>query len=392
MSPSPAPSPPSPAPSLSPAPSPRRRATALAVTLLLAAAAGACTSSDDGAGGDSDDVPAGCTPSDIPTPTPTAADGTGGRDLIVEGDPWSGYAPFRDPTLLDGAASPYRLHYVEQLCQDVRAADVSQGRAHFMLTTLDQYLLTNPAGTIVGVVDQSRGADALVLDTVTYPYLQSVDDLRRLVAEVTADGQGRPVLAYTGSSPSEMLLNELGNTVEELHLSDFDLVPVDQSATALDMLRSGEAQVAVVWEPDTSAARDLGYTVALSSEDVPDSIVDVIVASDELIDTDPEAVQVVVSAFYRAMDGYLADRAALEALIAEDGGLDADQARSVIDGIKLYGSAEADAFMNENVFPLDLPRVERSIDGIGALLALLHPSVRPDEAKVDGRFVQEVTR
>jgi OOP family OmpA-OmpF porin len=358
-----------------------RRTLAPVLAVLLAAAAGAC-GREEGAE-KRDDVAVSCDPSDIPEHDSST--------LVIEGDPWSGYAPFRDPDLLESAGSPYKATYVEQLCQDVRAADISQGRADIMLTTLDQYLLTNPAGTVVGVVDQSRGADALVLDTVTYPYLKSEDDLRQLVAELAANGRGRPVLAYTANSPSEMLLNELANTVEELHLSDFDLEPVDQSATALAMLQSGEAQVAIVWEPDTSAARDLGYTIALSSEDVPDSIVDVIVASNELILTDPEAVQAVVTSFYRAMDEYLADRPALEALIADDGGLDADQARSVIDGIKLYGSAEADAFMNENVFPLDQPLVERSINAIGALLALLHPSVRADEAEVDGRFVQEVT-
>ena len=68
---------------------------------------------------------------------------------------------------------------------------------------------------MVGVIDQSRGADALALDTRTYPYLETVDDLRRLVEELARDGE-RPVLAYTGSSPSEMLLNELANTTEEL--------------------------------------------------------------------------------------------------------------------------------------------------------------------------------
>ena len=50
-----------------------------------------------------------------------------------------------------------------------------------------------------------------------------------------------------------MLLNELANTTDELRLADFELVSVDQSATAFEMLEADEAQLAVIWEPDTSA-------------------------------------------------------------------------------------------------------------------------------------------
>ena len=341
-------------------------------TLLLVAGLGGCI--------DSEDAAAACAPSDIP-------DHELGT-LVIEGDPWSGYAPFRNEQWLELPAYPQSAIYVEQLCQDVRAADLSSGRADFALTTLDQYLLHRPEGTVVGVIDQSRGADALALDTPTYPYLKGVDNLRQLVDELARDGD-KPVLAYTGSSPSEMLLNELANTTEELHLSDYELVAVDQSATALQMLKNNEAQLAVIWEPDTSAARSAGYTIALSSRDVPDSIVDVIVVSNDLLEQDPVTVQAVVSSFYEAMDGYLADPGEFQRMIAEDGGLTPSEAESVIAGVKLYGSVEADAFMNDDVFPLDQPQVERSLRSIGALLALLHPSVRPDLAAVDGSFVQE---
>jgi hypothetical protein len=308
--------------------------------------------------------------------------------LVVEGDPWSGYALFRQDDLV---GDRYEWAYEEQLCQDVRAADVTEGLADFEVTSLDQYLLNQPEGTVVGVIDQSLGADALVLNTNRYPYLTSVDSLRTLVQSLDTLDQ-KPVLAYTGNSPSEMLLNELANTSDELHLSDFDLVSVDQSASALDMLDSGEAALAVLWEPDTSAARAAGYTVALSSKDVPDSIVDVLVASDELIAEDPAAVQAVVDAFYEDMDRYQDDPDGLEALIAEDGDLQRAEAGHVLAGITFYGSAEADTFMNDAVFPLDEPRIEQSLRSLAALLALQHPGVSAEHAKVDGSYVHEAAR
>jgi outer membrane protein assembly factor BamB len=57
--------------------------------------------------------------------------------------------------------------------------------------------------------------------------------------------------------------------------------------------------------------------------------------------------------------------------------------------IQLYGSRDADAFMNEDVFPLDTPQVEQSVDAIGSLLALLNPDLPLERARVDGRYVRE---
>jgi hypothetical protein len=352
----------------------RRGRPALAALAALATGAAAVVGCSGGSS-------ASCAPSEIPDHDENT--------LVIEGDAWSGYAPFRDGELLDGTG--YTALYVEQVCQDVRAADLTAGRADIAVTSLDQYLLQHPDGTLVGVIDQSLGADALALGTGNHPELDSIDDLPDLVAQFAEDGD-KPVLAYTGSSPSEMLLNELANTTDELRLADFELVSVDQSATAFEMLEADQAQLAIVWEPDTSAARAAGHTIALSSADVPDAIVDVIVASDRLIERDPAAVQAVVAAYYSTMDDFLARPAALEEFYATDGGLDTETARTLIAGIKLYGSNDSDVFMNDDVFPLDKPQIQQSIDAIGSVLALVHPDIPLDQAKVDGSYVSSASR
>ena len=330
-------------------------------------------------GGGEGSAAAACPPSEIPAHDDTT--------LVVEGDAWSGYAPFRDPALLEGTG--YSLLYVEQVCQDVRAADLTAGRADIAVTSLDQYLLNHPEGTVVGVIDQSVGADALVLGTANHPELDNVDDIPTLVQQYEEEG-GKPVLAFTGNSPSEMLLNELANTTEEVRLSDFELVSVDQSLTAYEMLDADEAQLAVIWEPDTSAAREAGHTIALSSADVPNSIVDVIVASDRLIERDRAAVQAVVTAFYTTMDDYLADPTALRAFYAEDGGLDLEATGQLIAGIQLYGSADAKAYLNQPVFPLDKAQMQQSVESIESVLALVHPDMPVGQAQVDGEYVRNV--
>src|SRR6266542_3458862 len=136
----------------------------LALTLLAATTVGCA---------DKGDPAASCTPSEIPDHDEST--------VVVEGDPWSGYALFRQHDLLSQATGRYGWVYVEQLCQDVRAADVSAGRAGFEVTTLDQYLFNRPAGTVGGVFHQSRGAAALVLNTARYPQLKRVDNIRALV-------------------------------------------------------------------------------------------------------------------------------------------------------------------------------------------------------------------
>jgi ABC-type nitrate/sulfonate/bicarbonate transport system substrate-binding protein len=158
------------------------------------------------------------------------------------------------------------------------------------------------------------------------------------------------------------------------------------------MLKSHQAQLGVIWEPDTSAARAAGFSIAMSSKDVPDSIVDVIVAGNKLINDDPAAVSAVVRSFYKTMDGYVAQPTALTQFIAKDGNLDVNDAKSVIAGIKLYGTADADVFMNNNVFPLDQPQVEQSIRAIGSVLALGHPGLLLSAAVVDGSYVHQLAR
>jgi OOP family OmpA-OmpF porin len=338
-----------------------------AALLLLTTA---CTDSDDGAA---------CHVTDVPDHDDST--------LVVEGDAWSGYAPFRDPDHLL-ANTGLSAIYVDQPCQAARADDLTAGRAEIALTTLDQYILHEPEGTVVGVIDQSLGADALVLTDD----LNSIDDLPGLVEEYAMEDR-KPVIAYTANSPSEMLLDELSNTFEELRLDDFELAPVDSSASALQMLNRDDAQLAVVWEPDTSAAVAADYTVGLSSKDVPDSIVDVIVASNDLIQRDPGAVQQLVGAYYDQMDSYLASPShpgLTDLIVDDDPRLDVADAEKVIDGIKLYGSAEASAFLNDDEFPLDRPQIQQSIDSIGSLVALIHPGVDPDHAKFDGRYVKEL--
>jgi OOP family OmpA-OmpF porin len=327
-------------------------------------------------------VNAGCNRDGSVTPNSvTLPKGT----LIVEGDPWSGYMPFRWDEFLKG--SGYQYSYREQLDQAVRARNMTEGKINFMVTTMDQYLKNKPAGKIVGMIDMSLGADALVLNTPMHPYLKSIDDLPRLVSELKKQGR-KPKIAYTGNSPSEWLFVKLSNTrSDELKRSDFEEIPVDVSTTALKMLQDKKVDLAVLWEPDVSSARQEGYTVALSSKDVPNSVLDVLVASDYIIQNDPAAVQAVVDAFYAFRDHAVQDHGWFVKLIAKDGNLDEPSTETLLQGVYFYDAKAADEYMNRRVYPLDETKAFEALQSIGGIVSLSDPTVQPVGSMIDGRFV-----
>jgi hypothetical protein len=312
--------------------------------------------------------------------------------LALEGDPWSGYITTRSDDFHAALAKHgFDYSYHEELDQTKRACNMTAGSINLMVTTAGQYLKHRPAGKIVAMIDESMGADALVLNTPDYPYLKSMDQLPRLVREFEKKGK-KPVLAYTGDSPSEELRDELSNISDELKLSDFELVSVDQSSTAFAKLQKHEAQVAIIWEPETTAARNAGYTVAMSSRDVPRRILDVIVASDRVIKENPAAVQAVVTEFYAARKANVAHAKDFLAAIAKDGSLKPEDAQAVLDGIHLFDANEADQFFNVRAYPLDEVPMSESLIAIAGIAALSDPSVKVTESMWNGTFAHKAAQ
>jgi len=309
--------------------------------------------------------------------------------IHVEGDPWSGYATFRDPKFMAG--SGYTYSYASQPDQKTRAKDLASGQINFLVTTLDQYVKQHDAGKVVGIIDQSQGADALFANTVQHPYLRSLNQVPRLLRECAAKGR-KPILAYSGDTPSDFLLHELSYTRDNLQLANFTLVSVDQSSTALTMLKQNKADLAVLWEPDTSAAIKSGYTRVASSKDVPNMIVDVIVASNEVIKNHPETVQTLVNAFYARRQQDVANAQAFRAYIAQDGQMSLEDTDSLLKGIHLYNGDEANQFLNKPCPPFDEAPMQTSLSSIGSVIALANPGLQTSADMINGAFVAALPR
>lgn len=286
-------------------------------------------------------------------------------DLKLLGDTFSGYSTFRNPEFLASLeALDLTLQYEDEFDQAKRAERLNQGEADLLVTSLDQFLQQQPEGRIIALIDRTVGADAVVLNTPKYPGLTSLLVLNKLVA--TQQAQGNQLIAtFAGDTPSEYLALVLDTKFEAFNLGDFEVVKVGDASESWAMLqdRAQSVALAVIWEPFVTQARQQGYTVVLSSRDTPGTIVDVLVASERLIASQPDQLTDLVEAYYRRIDANVRDASQLQTQIAEDGGLSAADAAAVLEGIEFFTAVEAEQWFTDGT-------LDRRIQATAAVLAL----------------------
>ena len=99
------------------------------------------------------------------------------------------------------------------------------------------------------------------------------------------------------------------------------------------MLKQGQVEAAVVWEPETSRAIQEGYTLLTSTKDSDDIIIDVCIASRQIVTSNPQIVQKVTRAYFKTLDYYQKRESEFIQYLAEDGGVDQSVAKNIMNGI-----------------------------------------------------------
>lgn len=271
--------------------------------------------------------------------------------LTLLGDTFSGYSTFRSLALSDSLkASGIQLTYDNQFDQAQRASALNAGQSDLLVTTLDQFLKQQPQGKIVGLIDRTIGADAVVLNTRQYPQLKSLLDLSQLVKQSQTQGE-RLAIAFAGDTPSEYLALVLDTKFEAFNLSDFEVRKVADASEAWKLMQDPNQKVAIaiLWEPFVTQARQQGDTVVLSSRDAPKAIVDVIVASERLIQSQPNAISRLLEDYYRLIDANIRDTSQLQLQVAKDGNLSPTDAAAVLKGIEFFTAPEAQTWMTKGL-------------------------------------------
>lgn len=254
-------------------------------------------------------------------------------------DNWVGYFPLESPVFKKLMREAGYVVTVENDNADYaqRMKKLKKGELDFAVATVDSYLLNGapedfPA-TIIAVIDESKGGDALV---AWEENLDSLDSLK-------IDSRYR--IAFTPASPSEHLLKSLGVHFGVSHLLDKKggwRVETDGSPDALKQLLNRKVEGAVLWEPDVSTAlATQGIIKLLGSEDTEKLIVDILLVNRQYSDKHPDAVALFLAKYFETLKIYNYDH---PELLQEDlvkyAKVKKDQVDEMLQGVRWVGLTE----------------------------------------------------
>ncbi|MCK5516068.1 MAG: hypothetical protein KAI39_04265, partial [Desulfobulbaceae bacterium] len=263
--------------------------------------------------------------------------------LRIGTDNWIGYFPLCSP----GMERNLRQAGYQLQCEDDQADYVSRfnklakGKLEFAVATVDSYLLNgrkvNYPGTIITVLDESKGGDAIVAKRDVFPTIDALklDDLKNMPGKI----------AFTPASPSEHLLKGVSNHFGLPFFTEKDSgkwsVKTSGSEEALAKLRDNKVAAAVLWEPDVSRALALpGIVKLIGTGDTARLIVDVLIVDRHYSIEHPEAVQALIKAYFQTLDQYMQDPISLQRDIREATSLSDDQINAMLKGVEWATLAE----------------------------------------------------
>lgn len=186
-------------------------------------------------------------------------------------------------------------------------------RADFAVFTVDSYLLTGLSqgftpSTIIAVIDESKGADAIVTKN---PSIKSIQDLNNLDTRIL----------LTPNSPSDFLTKVV---VSQLNLDNLHKNFRQEHNGAAEIYRqlsrdsTTERKAYVLWEPYVTMAREAGASILIDSSSLSGYIVDVLVARREFLDQKPHLSRMILKAYFEALFNFQANPHSLLQTLKKD--------------------------------------------------------------------------
>ncbi len=247
-------------------------------------------------------------------------------------DSWIGYFPFRSPVFARLMREEgYRVKIIDDRADyPGRMKMLKKGEIDFSVCTIDSYILNgksvNYPGTIVAVIDESKGGDAIV---AWKEKISNIDQLKK---------GGKFRMAYTPSSPSEHLIKSIAVHFGVPVLGDRKgewRIEVDGAEEAYKMLMKKEADLAAVWEPHvTEALSHKGIVKIIGSEDIEKLIVDILLVNRKFAKNKPEMVSLFLKNYFKTLNIYTASRDRLLNDITAKVNLNKRQAGYMLKGVK----------------------------------------------------------
>lgn len=265
------------------------------------------------------------------------------HEIKIAHDSFPGYAILRSDAvrnLLDRQS--IKLTFIDDKADYVRRArDLKNGKVQMAVFTIDAYLKAGSVigeypGSIVLVIDESKGADAIVAH-------------KRGVASIPNLSNPKARIILTPDSPSETLARIMINTMSLPSLPNSWAANANGSEDVYKKLKSAdpdEPAAYVLWEPYVTKALAIeGVHLLLDSSKLKGYIVDVLVVQREFLDSQRELVTNVVQAYLRANYDYTNQTEGLLSLIESDAkqygdGLSRNEASQLVKGIEWRNTVE----------------------------------------------------
>ncbi|MDQ7091944.1 MAG: phosphate ABC transporter substrate-binding/OmpA family protein [Methylococcales bacterium] len=252
-------------------------------------------------------------------------------------DNWIGYFPLCSPVM---KRRLYQQGYLLECIEDQgdyeqRLEALNTGSLDMAVATVDSYLIngqkTQYPGTIIAVLDESKGGDALLAWT---DKIATLDDLRK---NKTAK------IAFTPNSPSDYLLKTIAVHFDINHLKQRQNWPVltRGSEDALQRLLNKDVDAAVLWQPDVSKAlAQTGIHLLLSTEQTQQLIVDVLMAGKEMIQNKPDVISLLLTEYFHTLKYYRDNQSELLTDVKELTKLEDKAVKSLLKGVQWQGLTE----------------------------------------------------
>ena len=252
-------------------------------------------------------------------------------------DNWAGYFILRSPEMKQQMRRLGWSLKVEDDNSDLaqRMKKLADGEIDFAVATVDSYILNaaklNFPGVIIAVIDESKGGDAIL----------ARKDKASNLDQIKASSDLR--IAFTPDSPSHFLAKAAAyhfNAPELLPHGKFR-IETKGSGEALKKLTSGNADVAILWEPDVSKAlQDKDIVKILGTEDTERLIVDVLLVGRKFSKENPNVVMALLSTYFRVLKSYTDDGKLLERDLAQETGLPEDSVAQMLHGVRWVNLTE----------------------------------------------------
>ena len=259
------------------------------------------------------------------------SDARGKKGTIQIGyDGWIGYFPLCSQEIKKRL---YRAGYGLKCTDDNanykdRFGKLKKGDYHFAVGTVDSYLLNGASfdypGPVIAVIDESKGGDALVSRASG---IATLDDLK-------ASANFR--IAFTPDSPSHHLIKAISSHFDIPGLKNTaNHYQTDGSEAALEALMAGDVDVAVIWEPEvTKAISAPGIVRLLGTEDTQRLIVDILIASQRTVRSDPELIKLLLKEYFRTLKHYRDHPEELIEDIEDHYSVSKSQATAMLEGVR----------------------------------------------------------